>query len=102
VPWLRRLVAVLSPQRPDFDSLSVHVGFVMFIMVLGRGFPSVLRYFPVSFIPPVLHDTEKLEKILNIFIVGLYNKAQGCGASVASAAGPFTPPKYGDVRRMIG
>jgi hypothetical protein len=26
----------------------------------------------------------------NIFITGLPNKPQGCGASVASAAGPFT------------
>jgi hypothetical protein len=29
-------------------------------------------------------------KKLNIFITGLHNKPQGCGASVVSAAGPFT------------
>jgi hypothetical protein len=29
-------------------------------------------------------------KKLIIFITGLHNKPQGCGASVASAAGPFT------------
>ena len=29
VPWLRRLVAGLSPQRPKFDPGSVYVGFVM-------------------------------------------------------------------------
>jgi hypothetical protein len=29
-------------------------------------------------------------KKLIIFIAGLHNKPQGCGASVASAAGPFT------------
>jgi hypothetical protein len=28
-----------------------------------------------------------------IFITGLHNKPQGCGASVASAAGPFTTQK---------
>jgi hypothetical protein len=29
VPWLRRLVASLSPPRPGFDPGSVHVGFVV-------------------------------------------------------------------------
>jgi hypothetical protein len=39
---------------------------------------------------------EKMKKKLIIFliiiviIIGLHNKPQGCGASVASAAGPFT------------
>jgi hypothetical protein len=33
--------------------------------------------------------TCKNEKKLIIFITGLHNKPQGCGASVASAAGPF-------------
>jgi hypothetical protein len=52
----------------------------------GTGFsPRVLRISPVNFIPPVLHYTEKLI----IFITGLHNKPQGCGASVATAAGPF-------------
>jgi hypothetical protein len=32
---------------------------------------------------------------LFIFITGLRNKPQGCGASVASAAGPFTTKKKG-------
>jgi hypothetical protein len=31
----------------------------------------------------------KLKKLI-IFITGLHNKPQGCDASVASAAGPFT------------
>jgi hypothetical protein len=35
---------------------------------------------------------EKRIKLM-IFITGLYNKPQGCGASVASAAGPFTTQK---------
>jgi hypothetical protein len=36
--------------------------------------------------------TWKNEKRI-IFITGLYNKPQGCGASVASAARPFTTKK---------
>jgi hypothetical protein len=32
-------------------------------------------------------------KKLIVFITGLHNKPQGCGASVASAAGPFTTKK---------
>jgi hypothetical protein len=42
----------------------------------------------------VLHYTEKRKKYI-IFITGLHSEPQGCGASVASAAGPFNtlPPK---------
>jgi hypothetical protein len=54
-----------------------------------RFFPRVLRFFPVSFIPPVLHYLGKKKKLI-IFI----NKPLGCGASVASAAGPFTTKKH--------
>jgi hypothetical protein len=35
------------------------------------------------------------EKKLIIFITGLHNKPDDCGASVASAAGPFSIKKYG-------
>jgi hypothetical protein len=35
----------------------------------------------------------KTKKKLIILITGLHNKPQGCGASVASAAGPFTKKK---------
>jgi hypothetical protein len=56
------------------------------------GVDRVLRFSPVSFIPPVLHYKEKGKKLI-IFITGLHNKPQGCGASVASAAGPFTTKK---------
>jgi hypothetical protein len=38
---------------------------------------------------PLLAKTKKLI----IFITGLHNKPQGCGASVAPAAGPFTTKK---------
>jgi hypothetical protein len=67
----------------------VHVGFVVDKVALGQVFPRVIRFSPVSFIPPVLHYTEKPKKII-IFITGLHNKPQGCGASVASVAAPFT------------
>jgi hypothetical protein len=39
---------------------------------------------------------KKLKKLI-IFITGLHNKPQGCGASVASAAAPFTSKKDSDV-----
>jgi hypothetical protein len=58
----------------------------------GTGFSLVLRFSPVNFIPPVLHYKVKRKKVI-IFITGLHNKPQGCGASVASAAGPFTTQK---------
>jgi hypothetical protein len=62
VPWLRRLVAGLSPRRPGSDPGSVHVGFLVDKMALGQIFPRVLRFFPVSLIPPVLHYTEIRKK----------------------------------------
>jgi hypothetical protein len=37
-----------------------------------------------------LQGKTKQKNYLIIFITGLYNKPQGCGVSVASAAGPFT------------
>jgi hypothetical protein len=78
-----------SPRRPGFDPGLVHVGFVVDKVALRQVFPRVLRFSPVNFIPPVLHYKDK-KKILIIFITGLHKKPQGCGASVASAKGPFT------------
>jgi hypothetical protein len=89
VPWLRRLVAGLPAQRLRFDPGSVHVGFVVDKVALGQALPRVLRSSPANFTPPVLRVTRKNEKLI-IFITGLHNKPQGCGASVASAAGPGT------------
>jgi hypothetical protein len=86
MPWLRRLVAGLSPWRPGFDLGSVHVGFVVDKVALGHVFPRVLRFSPVSFIPLVLHYTEKRKKLI-IFVTELHKTPQGCGASGASAAG---------------
>jgi hypothetical protein len=62
VPWLRWLVAGLSPRRPGFHPGSVHVGFVVDNVALGQGFPRILWFSPVNFIPPVLHYTEKRKK----------------------------------------
>jgi hypothetical protein len=88
VPWLRRLVAGLSPRRPGFDPGPVHVGFVVDKVALVQVFTRVCRFSPVSFIPPVLYYKVKRKKRI-IIITGLHNKPQGCGASVTSAAGPF-------------
>jgi hypothetical protein len=67
------------------------VGFVVDKVAMGQVFLRVLRFFSVSFIPPMLHYKEKgKRKKLIIFITGLHNNPQGCGAFVASAAGPFT------------
>jgi hypothetical protein len=55
-------------------------------------------FLSTSVLPCQFHSTGaqlhgKTKKKLIIFITGLHNKPQGCGASVASAAGPFTPRK---------
>jgi hypothetical protein len=72
------------------------VGFVVDTVALGQVFSQALRFSPVSFIPPV-RITWKIEKkliiLFFIFITGLHNKPQGCGAPVASAAGPFSEKK---------
>jgi hypothetical protein len=93
IPWLRRFVAGLSPRTTGFDAGSAQVGFVVDKVPLGQVFRRVLRFSPVNFIPPVLYYTQKRKKKLIIFITGLHNKPQGCGASVASAAGPFNTKK---------
>jgi hypothetical protein len=68
------------------------VGFVVDKVALGQVFLRVLRFSPVNFIPPVLHYSKKRKELI-IIITGLHNKPQGCGASVASAAGPFITKK---------
>jgi hypothetical protein len=59
VPWLRRLVADLSPLKLGFDPGLFHVGFVVDKVALEQIFPRVLRFSPVNFITPVLHYTKK-------------------------------------------
>jgi hypothetical protein len=86
VPWLRRLVAGLPPRRPGSDPGSVHAGFV--VDEVAGFFPEYFG-FPLSISfhrAPLLGNRQKI-------IIILHNKPQGCGASVASAAGPFTTKK---------
>jgi hypothetical protein len=54
VPWLRRLVAGLSPRRSEFASESIHVGFVVDEVSLRQVFLRDLRFSPVSIVPPWL------------------------------------------------
>jgi hypothetical protein len=57
------------------------------------GFSPSTSVFPCQFHStgaPLLGKGQKIIIIIFIFITGLHNKPQGCGASVASAAGPFT------------
>jgi hypothetical protein len=58
-------------------------------VAMGQVFPPSTSVFLSQFYSigaPVHGKTKKLI----IFITGLHNKPQGCGASVASAAGPFS------------
>ena len=56
VPWVRRLVAGLSPLRPGLDPSSVHVGFMVDEIAQERVlfFHQILHFLPVTIIPPAL------------------------------------------------
>jgi hypothetical protein len=59
------------------------------------GFSPSTSVFPCQFHStgaPLLGKGQKIITIF-IFITGLHKKPHGCGASVASAAGPFTTKK---------
>jgi hypothetical protein len=62
------------------------VGFVVDKVALGQVFPCQFH----STGAPLQGKTKKK---LIIIITGLHNKPQGCGASAASAAGPFSKKK---------
>jgi hypothetical protein len=64
------------------------VGFVVDKVELGQVFPEYFGFpLSISFHPyPITRKNEKIEHLSLIFISGLHNKPQGCGASVASAA----------------
>jgi hypothetical protein len=64
------------------------VGFVVDKVALGQVFPCQFHSTGAS----LLGKGQKII-IIFIFITGLHNKPQGCGASVASAVGPFTTKK---------
>jgi hypothetical protein len=54
VPWLRRFLAGLSPLRPRFEPDLVHVRFVVDKAALRQVLLRILRFSPVSVIPPWL------------------------------------------------
>ena len=72
VLWLWRLVAGLSPQRAEVDPGSVLVIFVVGRVAQDQVFLRVLRFFPVSIIPPLLHtpisDIEKHWTLSHCFV----------------------------------
>jgi hypothetical protein len=59
----------------------------------GTGFSPSTSVLPCQFHSTGAPLLGKGQKIIIIFIIGLHNKPQGCSASVASAAGPFTTKK---------
>jgi hypothetical protein len=63
----------------------------------GTGFSPGSLVFPCQFHSTGAPLPGKGQKviIIIIFITGLHNKPQGCSASVASAAGPFTTNTHG-------
>jgi hypothetical protein len=84
--WLGQLVAGLSPRRPGFDPRPVHVGFVVDKVALGQVFPPSTSASPCQFYST---GAPLLGKMGKMFITGLHKQPEGCGTSVASAAGPF-------------
>ena len=63
--WLRQLLADVSLRRPGFDPRPVHVNFVMGKVALGQVFVIVvLRFPPVSVIPPVSRTHRHVHVVL--------------------------------------
>ena len=79
MPWLRRLVAGLSPRKPGLDPGLVHVRFVVDKVTLGHVFLRLLRFSPVSIIPPLLrthlHIQFAVIRRTNGRILGAFRKA---------------------------
>jgi hypothetical protein len=69
VPWHRRLVAEISPRRPAFSPVSVHVWFVV-DSGTGTRFLRVLRFSPVIVIPPMLYTPLHVESTLTSSATG--------------------------------
>jgi hypothetical protein len=75
VPWLRRLVAGLSPRRPGFDPGSVHVRFVVDKVALGQVFLRVVSCpLSISFYWCSITCKTWSKKLL-IFITGVAQEA---------------------------
>jgi hypothetical protein len=68
------------------------VGFVVDKVALGQVFSPSTSVLPCQFHSTGAQLQGKTKKLI-IFITGLHNKLQGCGASVASAAGLFNTHK---------
>jgi hypothetical protein len=73
------------------------VGFVVDKVALGQVFYPEYFGFPCQFHSAGAPLHGKAEKLM-IFITDFHSKPQGCGASVASVAGPFTTKRNLDIR----
>jgi hypothetical protein len=125
VPWLRRLVYIelsFTEASQVYDQLRV-LGRAMVQAVshqrltaeaqvspcgicgrqsgTGAGFSPSTSVFPYQFHSTGAPLQGKTKKKLIIFITGLHNTPQGCGASVASAAGPLTKKRKGSGTPLI-
>jgi hypothetical protein len=69
VPWLKRLVAGLSPRRLGFDPASFDVGFMVQKVALEQFFPPSTSVFHRQF-----HSTIRKNEKPITFITGLHNK----------------------------
>jgi small ligand-binding sensory domain FIST len=58
-PWLRQLVAGLSPRNPMLAPGSIHVGFVVDKVALGQVFLRVLRFSLLN----IIHSTVAFQLI---------------------------------------
>jgi hypothetical protein len=79
------------------------VGFVEDKVALGQVFSPSTLVFPCQFhsTGAPLHGKTEKKHLLIIFITELHNKPEGCGASVASAAGKFTTKMYPSVCTLM-
>jgi hypothetical protein len=82
------------PRKLGFNTVSVRVGFVVDQVVVGQVSPREhLYYFYSTFIPQLGQMIKLIIFLVSICITGLHDNPQGCGASAASPAGPFSTIK---------